>query len=59
MMGIKIPYESTGRRTQKSRTRAALVDATRGLLARGLLPTVEEDVWYPFRRSDQSVDNSN
>lgn len=42
MMGTQIPYESTGRRSQKSRTRRALVDATRGLLAQGLLPTVED-----------------
>lgn len=42
MMGISVPYESTGRRSQKSRTRAALVAATRDLLAHGLLPTIED-----------------
>lgn len=41
-MGIEVPYEATGRRSQKARTRIALVEATRELLAQGLLPTVEE-----------------
>lgn len=41
-MGIEVPYEMTGRRSQKARTRTALVAATRELLAQGLLPTVEE-----------------
>ncbi len=35
------PYESTGRTEQKSRTREALVAATRELLAQGLTPKVE------------------
>ncbi|MFB9185669.1 TetR/AcrR family transcriptional regulator [Dactylosporangium sucinum] len=39
---MPVPYESTGRTQQKSRTRQALVDATRELLARGLTPQVEE-----------------
>jgi AcrR family transcriptional regulator len=42
MMVMEVPYESTGRRQQKARTRAALADAARGLLARGVTPTVEE-----------------
>jgi AcrR family transcriptional regulator len=42
MMSMSIPYEATGRRSQKARTRAALVAATRDLLARGLIPTVED-----------------
>jgi hypothetical protein len=41
MMGMAVPYESTGRRAQKSRTRAALVAAARALLAEGTTPTVE------------------
>jgi AcrR family transcriptional regulator len=41
-MAMAIPYELTGRREQKARTRDALVTATRGLLARGATPTVEE-----------------
>jgi AcrR family transcriptional regulator len=36
------PYESTGRREQKSRTREALVAATRALLAEGVTPQVED-----------------
>ena len=36
------PYEQTGRRHQKARTRSALVAAARELLARGRTPTVEE-----------------
>lgn len=39
---MAIPYEQTGRRNQKSRTRDALVAATRELLAAGTTPTVEE-----------------
>lgn len=35
------PYEATGRRHQKSRTRTALVEAARKVLADGELPTVE------------------
>ncbi|MEE6170028.1 MULTISPECIES: TetR/AcrR family transcriptional regulator [unclassified Mycolicibacterium] len=41
-MGTEVPYEATGRRSQKARTRAALVEATRALLAQGQLPTVED-----------------
>jgi AcrR family transcriptional regulator len=37
-----VPYEQTGRRNQKARTRDALVAATRELLGAGLTPTVEE-----------------
>ena len=40
-MGMEVPYESTGRRAQKSRTRSALVAAARALLAAGAAPTVE------------------
>jgi AcrR family transcriptional regulator len=36
------PYEQTGRRSQKARTRDALVTAARELLATGVTPTVEE-----------------
>ncbi len=42
MMVMSVPYETTGRRRQKSRTRQALVEATRGLLAEGLTPRVED-----------------
>jgi AcrR family transcriptional regulator len=41
-MDMAVPYTTTGRRSQKARTRAALVAATRDLLARGLIPTVED-----------------
>src|SRR5262245_59119555 len=41
-MSMSIPYEATGRRNQKARTRAALVAATRELLAEGITPTVEQ-----------------
>src|SRR5215212_4048189 len=34
-------YEMRGRTRQKARTRAAMVDATRQLLAEGMTPTVE------------------
>ena len=37
-----IPYEQTGRRNQKARTRDALVAAARELLGAGVTPTVEE-----------------
>jgi AcrR family transcriptional regulator len=37
-----MPYESTGRTNQKARTRAALLAATRELLAEGMSPTVEQ-----------------
>jgi AcrR family transcriptional regulator len=40
-MGMSIPYEGFGRTRQKSRTRDALVTATRELIAEGLTPTVE------------------
>lgn len=36
------PYELSGRRNQKARTRDALVAAARALLAEGTTPTVEE-----------------
>jgi AcrR family transcriptional regulator len=42
MMVMAIPYEATGRTQQKSRTRQALIDASRRLLAEGLTPKVEE-----------------
>lgn len=42
MMGMSIPYEQTGRTRQKARTRTALVDAARELLADGVTPTVEQ-----------------
>lgn len=41
MMVMSVPYESTGRSAQKARTREALVEATRKLLAQGVTPTVE------------------
>jgi AcrR family transcriptional regulator len=42
MMGMGIPYEQTGRTQQKARTRAAMVEAARELLAEGSAPTVEQ-----------------
>ena len=42
MMSMSISYEQTGRTPQKRRTRAALVDAARALLAEGREPTVEQ-----------------
>jgi AcrR family transcriptional regulator len=39
---MSVPYESTGRRRQKARTREALLSAARELLAAGVEPTVEE-----------------
>ena len=39
---MTIPYLQTGRRNQKTRTRDALVNATRELLASGTTPTVED-----------------
>src|SRR4051794_4662730 len=42
MMGMSIPYESTGRTRQKARTRDAMVAATRAFLAEGVTPTVEQ-----------------
>ena len=41
-MVMAIPYELTGRSEQKVRTRRALVEATRDLLAEGCTPTVEQ-----------------
>lgn len=41
MMGVTVPYELTGRTRQKGRTREALIAATRGLLSRGVTPTME------------------
>lgn len=41
MMDVTVPYELTGRVNQKSRTREALVAATRELLAEGVSPTME------------------
>lgn len=41
-MAMSMPYEATGRVGQKARTRQALVDATRRLLAEGQTPQVEE-----------------
>jgi AcrR family transcriptional regulator len=41
-MAMPVPYETTGRTQQKSRTREALVDATRALLAEGATPQVED-----------------
>jgi len=37
-----MPYETHGRTGQKSRTRRALVDAAREMVARGELPTVDQ-----------------
>jgi AcrR family transcriptional regulator len=42
LVAMTVPYEVTGRRSQKARTRAALVAATRVLLGQGLIPTVED-----------------
>jgi AcrR family transcriptional regulator len=42
MMDMSIPYELTGRTSQKARTRGALVAAARELLADGVTPTVEQ-----------------
>lgn len=42
MTSMAIPYEQTGRRNQKARTREALLAAARELLAKGVTPTVEE-----------------
>jgi AcrR family transcriptional regulator len=41
-MDMSIPYELTGRKEQKARTRRALIEATRGILAEGHTPTVEQ-----------------
>jgi len=40
-MGMSIPYETVGRTQQKQRTRTALVDAARELVAQGIEPTVD------------------
>jgi AcrR family transcriptional regulator len=39
---MAVPYESTGRTRQKTRTRTALVHAARDLLGAGVTPTVEQ-----------------
>jgi AcrR family transcriptional regulator len=39
---VSTAYDQTGRTRQKARTRAALIAATRALLARGTTPTVEQ-----------------
>jgi AcrR family transcriptional regulator len=41
-MGMSIPYELSGRRQQKARTRHALIDSVRKLLADGITPSVEQ-----------------
>jgi AcrR family transcriptional regulator len=41
-MDMSIPYEKAGRSRQKSRTRQALVDAARRLVAEGTTPSVED-----------------
>lgn len=41
-MGMSIPYELTGRTQQKARTRQALIEAARALLAQGHTPSVEQ-----------------
>src|SRR5438034_11699722 len=40
-MSTRVPYEERGRIRQKARTRSALLDAARQLLAEGATPTVE------------------
>jgi len=42
MMGRRVPYEASGRVQQKGRTRAAMIEAARALLAEGVTPTVEQ-----------------
>jgi AcrR family transcriptional regulator len=42
IMSMSRPYESTGRTAQKQRTRKALIDAARALVASGVTPTVED-----------------
>jgi AcrR family transcriptional regulator len=39
---MEVPYLNTGRTSQKARTREALIAAARQLLAKGVIPTVEE-----------------
>ncbi len=41
-MDMSIPYELQGRRQQKARTRAAVVEAACALMANGVTPTVEQ-----------------
>jgi AcrR family transcriptional regulator len=41
-MVMSIPYMEAGRKHQKLRTRAALVEGARALIAKGVTPTVEE-----------------
>ena len=41
-MSMSISYEETGRTSQKTRTREALVSAARKLMATGATPTIEE-----------------
>ena len=41
-MSMSIPYETTGRTSQKARTREVLLTAARELLASGQVPTVEQ-----------------
>lgn len=41
-MEMSIPYVESGRTRQKMRTRAALVEAARDLIHRGITPTVED-----------------
>lgn len=41
-MSMSISYETTGRTSQKARTREALVGTARELLAQGVTPTVEQ-----------------
>src|SRR5919197_3293412 len=38
---MAVPYELTGRTNQKARTREALIEATRELLAQDVIPTME------------------
>jgi AcrR family transcriptional regulator len=42
MMVTRVPYEAQGRVRQKTRTRAAMVEAARAWLAEGITPTVEQ-----------------
>jgi AcrR family transcriptional regulator len=39
---MTVPYRQTGRTSQKARTHDALVGAARGLLAQGVIPTMED-----------------
>jgi AcrR family transcriptional regulator len=42
LVSVSIPYESGGRIGQKTRTRRALIDVARTLVAKGLTPTVDD-----------------